>query len=226
MSTVLLPPGGYPIRVKYILYYYTKRYQTRIRQAVHNSASFSSKIMPHFTQLVRGFMITSAADFAATSRSPAKFTTHRARIVLIFRKRCDGTITGSINLLHLRTPPKIWCPPQRLEHISGRTQYCDRQWQTTQHGRENKHSKGLFQYISNKMQRYTVYFIWKLLYMFRVVPSPIIRGAYNCIYSIWYLSHRYYYLPLSWMSWNRFECSGSSNGVTNTRCCRYSCIRP
>jgi hypothetical protein len=27
------------------------------------------------------------------------------------------------------------------------------------------------------MQRYTVYFIWKLLYMFRVVPSPIIRSA-------------------------------------------------
>ena len=38
------------------------------------------------------------------------------------------------------------------------------------------------------MQRYTVYFIWKLLYMFRVVPPPIIRSAYNCIYSIWYLS--------------------------------------
>jgi hypothetical protein len=32
------------------LYYYTKRYQTRIRQAVHNPASFISKIMPpHFT---------------------------------------------------------------------------------------------------------------------------------------------------------------------------------
>jgi hypothetical protein len=55
----------------------------------------------------------------------------------------------------------------------------------------------LFQYISNKMQRYTVYFIWKLLYMFRVVPAPIIRSAYNCIYSIWYLSDRYCYLPLS-----------------------------
>jgi hypothetical protein len=47
----------------------------------------------------------------------------------------------------------------------------------------------IFQYISNKMQRYTVYFIWKLLYIFRVVPPLIIRSAYNCIYSIWYLSH-------------------------------------
>jgi len=104
----------------------------------------------------------------------------------------------------------------------------------------------IFQYISNKMQRYTVYYIWKLLYMFRVVPPPIIRSAYNCTYSIWYLSPRYCYLPLSWKSWNRFECAvvgvhhpqhtqtgsnpptiatGSSNGVTNTRCCRYSCMR-
>ena len=38
------------------------------------------------------------------------------------------------------------------------------------------------------MQRYTVYLIWKLLYMFRVVPSPIIRSANNCIYSI-YATH-------------------------------------
>jgi hypothetical protein len=43
--------------------------------------------------------------------------------------------------------------------------------------------------------------------MFRVVFPPIIRSAYNCIYSIWYLSHRYCYLPLSWKSWNRFECA-------------------
>jgi len=42
------------------------------------------------------------------------------------------------------------------------------------------------------MQRYTVYFIWKLLYMFRVVPPPIIRSANICIYSIWYLSDRYH----------------------------------
>jgi len=43
--------------------------------------------------------------------------------------------------------------------------------------------------------------------MFRVVPSPIIRSANNCIYSIWYLLHRYCYLPLSWKSWNWFECA-------------------
>jgi hypothetical protein len=40
-----------------------------------------------------------------------------------------------------------------------------------------------------------------------MVLSPIIRSAYTCIYSIWYLSHRYCYLPLSWKSWNRFECA-------------------
>ena len=86
----------------------------------------------------------------------------------------------------------------------------------------------IFQYISNKMQRYTVHFIWKLLYVFRVLPTTIIRSAYNCIYSIWYLSHRYCYRPLSWKSWSSISstiAAGSSNGVTNTRCCKYSCMR-
>jgi len=59
------------------------------------------------------------------------------------------------------------------------------------------------------MQRYTVYFIRKFIYMFRVVPSPIIRSANNCIYSIWYLSHRYFYLPLT---------AGSNNGVYRVVC--------
>ena len=36
------------------------------------------------------------------------------------------------------------------------------------------------------MQLYTVYFICKLLYMFRVVSPPIIISTNNCIYSIWY----------------------------------------
>jgi hypothetical protein len=100
----------------------------------------------------------------------------------------------------------------------------------------------IFQYIYNKMQRYTVY-----LYLETALHvsggTSIIRSAYNCIYSIWYLSHRYCYLSLSW---NRFECdvgglrhpqhtqtgsnsstiaADSINGVTNTRCCRYSRMR-
>jgi hypothetical protein len=88
----------------------------------------------------------------------------------------------------------------------------------------------IFQYISNKTQHCTVYFIRKLLYMFRVVPPPIIRSAYNSIYSIWYLSHRYCYPPLSCKSWNSTSNSStitadSSNGVTNTRCRRYRCMR-
>jgi hypothetical protein len=100
--------------------------------------------------------------------------------------------------------------------------------------------------ISYKMQRYTVYFIWNLFYMFWVVPPPIIRSVNNCIYSVWYLSHRSCCLSLSWKSWNWYECvvhgirhpqhtqtssnsstiaTDSSNGVTNTRRCRYSCLR-
>ena len=85
-------------------------------------------------------------------------------------------------------------------------------------------------------------YIWKLHYMFQVVLPLIIRSAYNCIYSIWYLSHLYCYLPLSWKSWSQFECAvggirhpkhtqtssnfstiaADSNSVTNTRC---SCMR-
>ena len=92
------------------------------------------------------------------------------------------------------------------------------------------------------MQCYTVYFIWKLLYVFRAVPPPIIRSASNCIYSIWCLSHHYCYLPLSagtglsvlWVAYathstlkpvpTKTIAGDSSNSVTNTRCCGYSCL--
>jgi len=73
----------------------------------------------------------------------------------------------------------------------------------------------IVQYISNKMQLNTVYYIWKLLYMFRVLLPPIIRSAYNCIYSIWYLSHLYYYLSLSWKSWNWFERANIVQYISN-----------
>jgi len=39
--------------------------------------------------------------------------------------------------------------------------------------------------IVEVMERsYTVYYTWKLLYIFRVVPPPIVRSANNCIYSM------------------------------------------
>jgi hypothetical protein len=85
-----------------------------------------------------------------------------------------------------------------------------------------------FQYMS-KMQLYTIYFVCKVLYMFRVVPPPIIRSAYDYPQHL-ALSHRYCYLPLSWKSWNcswkSWIAAGSSNGVTNTRCRRYSLCAP
>ena len=72
----------------------------------------------------------------------------------------------------------------------------------------------IFYYISNKMQRYTVYFIWKLLYIFRLVTPPISRSANNCIYSVWYLSHGYCYLPLLWKGWNWFDCAAGGVCLT------------
>ena len=104
----------------------------------------------------------------------------------------------------------------------------------------------IFQYISNKMQRYTVYLYLETALQVSGGTSTHHQERINCIYSIWYLSHRYCYLPLSWKSWNWFECAvsgvrkpqhtqtspnsstiaaGSSNGVKTIRCCRYSCMR-
>jgi hypothetical protein len=105
----------------------------------------------------------------------------------------------------------------------------------------------IFQYISNKMQRYTVYLYLETALHVSGGSSTHHQELITCIYSIWYLSHRYCYLPLSWKSWNWFECAvdgirhpqhtqtgsysstiaaDSSNGVTDTRCCRYRLCAP
>jgi hypothetical protein len=44
-------------------------------------------------------------------------------------------------------------------------------------------------------------YIWKLLYMLRVLLPPIIRSSYNFIYSIWYLSDRYCYRQIAVTVW-------------------------
>ena len=63
-------------------------------------------------------------------------------------------------------------------------------------------------------------YICKLLYMFLVMSPPIIRSTHNRICSIWYLSNRNCYLPLS-SSNSSTIAAVSSDGLTNTRCCRY-----
>jgi len=42
----------------------------------------------------------------------------------------------------------------------------------------------IVQYISNKMQLYTVYYTWKLFFMFRVLLPPIIKSAYNYLHHL------------------------------------------
>ena len=49
------------------------------------------------------------------------------------------------------------------------------------------HHKRIPLSITNKMQRYTIFLLLSMLYMFRAVSPPIIRSS-NCIYSIWYMS--------------------------------------
>jgi len=76
---------------------------------------------------------------------------------------------------------------------------------------------GIFQYISNKMQRYTVY-----LYL---ETALLVSGGTSTHYQErkqLYLQHLVFVtlllLPAA-------IAAGSSNGLTNTRCCRYSCMR-
>jgi len=65
-------------------------------------------------------------------------------------------------------------------------------------------SDWIFQYISNKMQRYTVYFIWRAA--LHVSGGTITHHQER---KQLYLQHLVFVTPL----------------LTNTRCCRYSCLR-
>jgi hypothetical protein len=56
----------------------------------------------------------------------------------------------------------------------------------------------------------------KLLYMFRVVTSLIIRSIYNCNYSIWHWSNRLCISNVSTIA------EVSRDGLTSARCCKYS----
>jgi len=84
----------------------------------------------------------------------------------------------------------------------------------------------IFQYTSNKTQLYTVYFYLE-------TALHVLGGAstHHQEQIQLYLQHLVLVTPLLlsavlWKSSNSSTiAAGSSNGVTNTRCCRYSCIR-
>ena len=98
-------------------------------------------------------------------------------------------------------------------------------------------------YFQQDATLHSLFISGKVLYIFRVVSPPIIRSTPNCIYSIWYMLNRYCYLPLLWKSQQPHQnrsipfphhtqtsnnsstiATGSSNGLTNARYCRYSCV--
>jgi hypothetical protein len=62
-------------------------------------------------------------------------------------------------------------------------------WTFNVHG--SVHRKYILICITNKMQRYTVYFIFKVLYMFRVVPPPHLQERKQL-----YLQHLVFVTPL------------------------------
>ena len=75
----------------------------------------------------------------------------------------------------------------------------------------------IFQYISNQMQLYTVY-----LYLKTALRVSGGTSTYHQERIQLYLQHLIFVTPLLLPA---AITAGSSNGVTNTRCCRYSCMR-
>jgi len=86
------------------------------------------------------------------------------------------------------------------------------------HAREGRVCvEDIFQYISNKMQLYTVY-----LYLETALNVSGVTSTHRQKRIQLYLQHlvfiRQLVLPAT-------IAVGSTNGLTNTRCCRYSCMR-
>jgi len=75
----------------------------------------------------------------------------------------------------------------------------------------------IFQYISNKMQLYTVY-----LYLETALHVSGVTSTHHQERVQLYLQHLVFVTPLLLPA---AIAAGSSNGVTNTRCCIYSCTR-
>jgi hypothetical protein len=67
-------------------------------------------------------------------------------------------------------------------------------------------------YVQQDATLHSLFYLETALHISGGTPS-IIRSANNDIYSFWYLSHRYCYLPLSWESWNLFECAVGDDGL-------------
>jgi hypothetical protein len=85
----------------------------------------------------------------------------------------------------------------------------------------------VFSSITNKMQTYTIHLFLQNALHDSGGSSVHHQELKNCTYSIWYLLNRYCYLSLSWRSSiSSKTVKGSSNSVTNTRRCMYSCRAP
>jgi hypothetical protein len=82
--------------------------------------------------------------------------------------------------------------------------------------------------MTNMMQCYTDFYFCKLFYMLRVDPPPIIRSLTLYLQRLVFV--KTLLLPaviveeLELHSSSSTIAAGSSNGLTNTRCCRYSVV--
>ena len=75
----------------------------------------------------------------------------------------------------------------------------------------------IFQYISKKKQHYTVY-----LYLVTALHVSSGTSTHHQERTQLYLQHLVFVTSLLLTA---VITAGSSNGVTNTRCCKYSCTR-